>query len=36
MVALDTTKHESVGENTKLSESLFARAFITKFLNGVQ
>jgi hypothetical protein len=36
MIALDTTQHESISENTKLSESLFPRTFIAKFLNGVQ
>lgn len=36
MVALDTAKHESIGENAKLSESLLARTLVTKLLNRIQ
>ena len=35
MVTLDTTKHEPVGENAKLAESLFAGTLVAKLLNGV-
>ena len=36
MVTLDTTKHESISENTKLSEGLLARTLVAELLNGIQ
>jgi hypothetical protein len=36
MIALDTTKHESISENSKLSKRFLARTLIAKLLNGIQ
>ena len=36
MIALDTTKHESISENSKLSERFLPRTLIAKLLNGIQ
>lgn len=36
MVSLDTTKHESIGKDSKLTECFFTWALVAELLNGVE
>jgi hypothetical protein len=36
VITFDTTKHKPASKNTKLSESLFARTIIAKFLDRIE